>query len=108
VQKYPVRASHRTNLEGPALARLLEECFGSATVDGDAAATSFGAIVRLSARAAKRELAIDVSMNPKVDDAVARDTIARYNRFLEAATGFSSKERARRLRKAAGEAPKGA
>jgi hypothetical protein len=47
-------------------------------------------------------------MNPKVPEDVQRDTISRYNRFLEAATGYSAKERARKLRKSAGEAPAGA
>jgi hypothetical protein len=108
VQRYPVRTSHRGNLAAGALERLLRDSFGSATVDGESAWTSFGAIVRLSARADRRELAIEVTMNPKVANDVARDTIARYNRFLEAATGFTSKERARRLRKSAGESPAGA
>ncbi len=40
-------------------------------------------------------------MNPKVTEEVARETIARYNRFLEETTGYSSKERAKRLRKSA-------
>ncbi len=47
-------------------------------------------------------------MNPKVPEEVARETIARYNRFLEEATGFSAKERAKRLRKSATAAPTGA
>ncbi len=38
-------------------------------------------------------------MDPKVPEEVARETIARYNRFLEDVTGYTSKERARRLRK---------
>jgi len=44
-----------------------------------------------------------VRTNPRVDEAVARESIARYNRFLEEVTGYSSKERARRLRKSAGD-----
>ena len=36
-------------------------------------------------------------------EAVARESIARYNRFLEEASGYTAKERARRLRKTAGE-----
>ncbi|HTP53786.1 MAG TPA: DUF5611 family protein [Thermoplasmata archaeon] len=108
MQRYPVRANHRTNLAPEALARILTDCFGSATVDGETVSASFGAIVRLSARGDGKELAVEVSMNPKVADDVARDTIGRYNRFLESVTGFNAKERARRLRKSATEAPAGA
>lgn len=102
MQKYPVRTSHRGQLTAEALGGLLRETFGTAEIDGAGATTHFGAIERLVARPDGRDLAIDVTMNPKVDDAVARDTIARYNRFLEAATGYSSKERAKRLRKSGG------
>lgn len=101
MQNYPVRTSHRKNLAVPALEALLRESFGAAQAEGDAAVASFGAISRIAARPAGRELEIDVTMNPKVPEDVARDTIRRYNLFLEAATGFSSKERARRLRKSA-------
>ncbi len=102
MQDYPVRASHRGNLAPGQLAELLRGHFGAAESTPDGAATTYGAIARLTARANGRELRVDLSMNPKVPEEVARDTIARYNAFLEAATGYSSKERAKRLRKAAG------
>jgi len=101
VQRYPVRANHRANLAPAALAGLLREHFGGAEVDGAVASASFGAIERLTARADGRELAIDVTMNPKVTNEVAAETIARYNRFLEAVTVYSAKEQAKRFRKSA-------
>lgn len=97
-----MRTSHRGNLAPEALARLVEAHFGPAETVGATVATSYGAISRLAARAEGRELRIDVTMNPKVPEDVARETIARYNRFLEAVTGYSAKERAKRLRKSAG------
>ena len=102
MQNYPVRASHRKNLAVPALEQILTTEFGGAQVEGDAVVSSYGAIARIAARSAGRELSVDITMNPKVPEDVARETIRRYNLFLEAATGFSSKERARRLRKSAG------
>jgi len=99
VQTYPVRASHRKNLLGPALADFAKSSFGTATIEGDSVTASFGAIARISARAAGRDLEVDVTMNPKVPEDVASDTIRRYNQFLEAVTGYSAKERAKRLRK---------
>jgi len=108
VQSYPVRASHRPNLTVPALEGILKEIFGEAHAEGDAAVASFGAISRLAVRPAGRELAIDPVMNPKVPEDVARETIRRYNQFLEAATGYSAKERAKRMRKSASDSGPGA
>jgi hypothetical protein len=102
VQNYPVRASHRKNLLAPALVEIAKAHFGAGAVEGDTVTSSFGAISRVSARAAGRELEVDVTMNPKVAEDVAAETIRRYNQFLEAATGYSSKERAKRLRKSPG------
>jgi hypothetical protein len=99
VQKYPVRPSHRANLAPEALERILRTHFDSVETSGAERTVAWGAIARLSARAEGRELVVDVVMNPKVPEEVARETIARYNRFLEEASGYSSKERAKRLKK---------
>jgi len=107
VQAYPVRASHRKNLATGPLEELLRTHFGAASRDGESGVASFGAIARIVASARGRELGIEVTMTPKVPEGVAAETIARYNRFLEAATGFTSKERARRLRKSAAATPEG-
>ena len=108
MQRYPVRVDHRAQLAPEALERLLRDIFESATREGESASASYGAIARLSVRADRKELAVDLVMNPKVPNDVARETIARYNHFLESATGYSAKERAKRLRKSASETPSGA
>jgi hypothetical protein len=101
VQKYPVRTSHRANLTPEALERILKTHFDSAEGAGPERTTSWGAISRLTVRADGRELFVDVTMNSKVTEEVARETIARYNHFLEEACGYTSKERAKRLKKSA-------
>lgn len=101
MQKYPVRPSHRKNLDPLALAEIARSHFESVATDGAMVTARWGAIERLSARAEGRELGIELTMNPKVSETVAAETIARYNRFLEQVTGFGAKERARRLRKSA-------
>jgi hypothetical protein len=100
VQKYPVRASHRANLAPEALERILRTHFDAVAGTGPERTASWGAIVRLSARAEGRELLVDVTMNPKVSVEVASETVARYNRFLEETCGYTTKERAKRLKKA--------
>lgn len=102
MQKYPVRTSHRANLDPAALAAVCRAHFDDVQPDGDSVRARWGAIDRLTARADGKELAVELVMNPKVDEATAQETIRRYNAFLEAATGFTSKERAKRIRKSAG------
>jgi hypothetical protein len=102
MQRYPVRTSHRGNLVPAALATVCKVHFDETRVEGDSVLCHWGAIERLTARADGKELAVELVMNPKVDATMAQETIRRYNAFLEAATGFSSKERAKRLRKSAG------
>jgi len=100
VQKYPVRTSHRVRLTLPQLLETCRTIFGTAEVrDGDVVAT-FGALARLATRPDGKELRVDVTMDPKVPLDIAAETVRRYNHFLETATGYTAKERARRLRKA--------
>jgi len=108
VQKYPVRTTQRQNLALPALEQLLKASFGDAHIEGDAVVSTYGAISRIVVRPVGRELSVDPTMNPQVPEDVARETIRRYNDFLQSATGFSAKERAKRLRKSAGEGGSGA
>lgn len=103
MQSYPVRATHRRELTAETIERLAREHFESATREGDTVRVTYGALAALGVRADGKLLAVDLTMNPKVPEEVARETIRRYNAFLEAATGFTAKERAKRLQKAAKE-----
>ena len=103
MQKYPVRATHRANLKPENLASLVRAHFESVEVKDEGITARFGAISALKVRPEGRELLLEVTMEPKVPEAVAKETIRRYNEFLQQATGYSSKERARRIRKSAPE-----
>ena len=103
MQSYPVRTSHRKNLELGAIGAIAKNHFATVKVGPTAVEATYGAIEQLSARPDGKALAIDVRTNPKVDVEVARESVARYNRFLEEVTGFSAKERAKRLRKTPGD-----
>ncbi len=94
-----MRASQRKLLTPDALRSLVARYFEAVGTDGPAVTGSYGAVSRLRTWMDAGELAVDVTMNPKVPEAMAAETIRRYNQFLEAATGFNAKERAKRLRK---------
>lgn len=101
MQRYPVRPSHRRGLNAAHLEEVCRETFEEVRVADERVVGKFGAIGRLQAWADGKELAIDLVMDPQVPETVQQETIRRFNRFLESATGYSSKERARRLRKSA-------
>jgi hypothetical protein len=101
VQRYPVRVSHRTGLTTAGIEAICRSWFEEVQVAGERVAGRYGAISTIQVWPAGRELAIDVTMDPKVPEDVARETIRRYNGFLEEMTGYSTKERARRLKKSA-------
>jgi hypothetical protein len=107
VATYPVRPSHRTNLALDRLEPLCRSQFDVVERSADSVTASFGALARISVRPVGRELLVETTMNPKVPEDVARETIRRYNTFLEEATGYTSKERSKRLQKAAKAAPSG-
>ena len=49
--------------------------------------------------ASKKVLEVETVMDPSVDPEIAGDTVRRYNDFLYQATGFTAKERKKRMAK---------
>lgn len=101
MRAYELRRGHGKNLEGDKLRTIAAEIFGNATAEGEKVVASFGAIEKLTAWTDGKQLFVDIVMKTGVPDAVATDTIGRNNRFLEAATGYSAKERAKKAQEAA-------
>lgn len=98
MQRYPVRRTHLKKLTATEISRLLGVHFHLRPGPEGISEAYFGAVARLTARVEGKELEVDVQMDPRVPEEVARETIRRYNAFLEEATGFNSKERAKRLK----------
>lgn len=101
MRAYELRRGHGKNLEGDRLRTIAADTFGSATVEADKVVVSFGAIEKLIAWTDGKQLFVDMVMTTGVPDAVATDTITRNNRFLEAATGYTAKERSKKAQDAA-------
>lgn len=101
-----IKRGHYRNVEGEGLRSLLEEHFGTRVEVDDEGwhIVVQGAMDPLKVRiVSKAELEVLTKARPDVAPDVASDTIRRYNRFLEAATGFNSKQRSKRLQKKAKE-----
>jgi hypothetical protein len=105
MQDYEIRRGHFSEIEGEKLGQLMEGIFGNGKKLSDYSyETSFGAIARLTATLKdKKVLTVDPVMNTKVDANTAAETVRKYNMFLEKATGFTSKERMKRIQKKAKE-----
>ncbi len=101
-----IKRGHFKNVEGDGLKNLLEEHFGTEVAEDDEGwlRVEFGALKPLAVRiVSKSELIVETTSNPGATSEEASETIRRYNRFLEAATGFNSKQRSKRLQKKAKE-----
>jgi hypothetical protein len=99
---YDVRKTHRENLQVDRLKALMQESFGEVQTKDGKLVSSYGALKELVAwPAGKDVLGIETKTDPNVDNEVAQSTIKAYNTFLERATGYTSKERGKRLQKKA-------
>ena len=101
MRAYELRRGHGKNLEGGKLHAMAVETFGSATDEAGKVVVSFGAIEKMTVWTDGKQLFVDMVMKPGVPDAMATDTIGRYNRFLESATGYTAKERSKKAQQAA-------
>lgn len=96
MQPYEIRRGHQKNLQGGRLREIATECFGEAKEAEDRVVCRFGALALLAAWVDGNTLYVDTDMKKDVPDDVARSTIRAYNDFLERATGYTAKERAKK------------
>lgn len=101
MQQYPVKSRNHPPLTVDRIEEISRREFSDVARDGTSVRGSFGAIAEIRCWVDGKSLGIDLRMNPAVEASVQSETIRRYNRFLEELTGFSSKERAKRLKKTA-------
>ena len=101
-----IKRGQYKHIEGDKLKELMEEVFETSIEVDDEGwhRLSRGALQPLAVKVeSKGELTVEVTSPEDVEPGVAADTIKRYNHFLEAATGFTSKQRSKRLQKKAKE-----
>jgi hypothetical protein len=107
MRAYELRRGWAKTLAGDQLRAIAAGIFGSAESKDGKVATSFGAATRITAWTDGKSLFVDTEMNPQVDNTTAAKTISAFNRFLEAATGYTTKERAKRAQQSAKAGEKG-
>ena len=105
MQEYPIKRGLTKDLETRAAAEL-KNCFGrepEKTAKGYRIA--YGAIKRLDVNpgAGGKTVTIDTESDLSAADDVIIDTNKRFRKFLDAITGFSTKERVKRAKSPAEE-----
>ena len=105
MRPYELRRGWAKRIERGNLRTVAEEALGSADERDGKVIASFGACTRLTAWTDGKSLFVDTEMTPDVPDDVARSTISAFNRFLEAATGYAAKDRAKRAQQRAKAGP---
>ena len=104
MQTFDIKRGHFRNLENNGLEKIMEKAFGDVAIEGDKLKANYGAMKPITFWIKnKKELCIDIVTDKDVNDEVALKTIKAKNDFLLMATGFSTKERSKRLQKKAKE-----
>lgn len=102
MRDYELRRGHWKNLEGDGLRKLVEECFGPARREGEWLVASFGALKAVKVRVeGKERLWVDSETDKGASPEAARQTMQVWNHFLERATGYNAKQRAKRVQEQA-------
>lgn len=101
--EYPIKRGHGGKTEGDNLKKLLISIFGDVYESGEWYKVSYGAIKEMRVKKRKSMIVVEMDMNKSVEENVAVDTIKKYNKFLEIATGYTAKERKSKLQKMAKE-----
>ena len=100
MQEYPVKRGLTKDLKARMVAEL-RNCFGKEPTESDGAfRISYGALQRLDVKAGPgdKTVIIDTESNMNVSDDVILDTNKRFRKYLDAVTGFSTKERVKRAK----------
>jgi hypothetical protein len=102
MQEYQVKRGHTKDLAGE-VEKALAEGFGVRPEKGDRMyAISYGALERMEVRIVEsgRAIIVDTVSKRDADEAAILDTNRRFRTFLDRVTGFTSKERVKRAKKA--------
>ncbi len=105
MQEYPIKRGLTKDLEARVGAEL-KNCFGIGPARAGAAyRIAFGALKRLDVTvgAGSKSVIIDTESDLSAPDDVIIDTNRRFRKFLDAVTGFSTKERVKRAKSTAEE-----
>jgi hypothetical protein len=102
--EFDIKKGKGAALEGDGLKNLMKDIFGKVTEENGAYVTSFGATSRFEVKLISKSILSVASTSDKGASLDAmKESNQKYNEFMERATGFTTKERSKRLQKKAKE-----
>lgn len=102
--KFDIKRGHGAQLEGDGLKNLMIESFGDIKEENGAYVTSFGATTRFEVKfISKSEIEVNSESDKSASEEAMIESNRKYNDFMLKVTGFSSKERSKRMQKKAKE-----
>jgi hypothetical protein len=102
MQEFQVKRGHTKDLGGTVETSFIE-CFGVRPEGREGIyAISYGALSRMEVRIGEggKTVTVNTTSRNDADEATILDTNRRFRTFLDRVTGFSSKERVKRAKKA--------
>lgn len=101
MEKLDIKRGKYKDIEGDKLFNKMNEVLGNCKKEGDWLISSFGAMDPIKLRIiSKSELEMEIN-TISIPDAEVLNTMRKRNEILEFATGFTAKERLKRLKKKA-------
>ncbi len=100
MREYPIKRGHYKHIEGNKLRRIMEEIFGHVEEEDGHYITSYGSLRKIEVWVKdKTTLVVRTEAKENYDKQEALETLRKYNRFLDLATGYTAKQRAAKLKK---------
>ena len=104
LMEYEIRKGHYANIEGDKLKAIMSSMLGNVREKDGKLVGSYGALTSVEVKVlSKNAIEVTSVSNKDAPLDVQAESIKHWNQFLEAATGFTSKERSKRLQKKAKE-----
>lgn len=99
MEEFEIKRSKLKEIDGGGLERIVKNVFGEYTAEGEKFVVRYGAMQPLKAWLSGGRLCVEIVTDRNVDDQTALSSISLRNKFLEAATGYTAKERLKKLKK---------
>ncbi len=101
INSYPIKRGHK--LDDDRIRELLGEWFpGDVKVEDGKFVIGYKSLKRMEVWMDGKSLCVTTESDMDVDTGDARDTNTRFRRFLDSATGFTAKQRVKRMKKESG------
>jgi hypothetical protein len=98
---FEIKRGHIAKVESTGLGNLLKESFGNAKdLGGGKWQATLGPLIVSTWLEGQKRLHFETNKPTEIDDATATKVVGARNQFLLAATGFTTKERVKRAKKA--------